>query len=138
MLDKKLNTEFCKECGVKQAVCYLLNEETGEVRFYTAPSGMYKKPAGWKKIKAFKFDKPVYPDLINNPLNFSALINIQWDMFGELGDAYQRNGDESFEYNYVKTRLTAIKMCKSFGGGEMLDEYKRAIQETPFDYLEMI
>lgn len=136
MLKEQLNTEFCKECGIKQASCYILNKETGEVRFYSNPTGVYKKPAGWTKIATVKFDKPKYPNLIDNPYNFSALIGVQWDMFGEIGDAYKRNGDESFEYNYVKTRLTAIKMCKSFGGGEMLDEYKKAIRETLFDYME--
>ena len=132
-----LNTEFCKECGIRQAACYNLNKDTGEIRFYSSLSGAYRKPSGWKHVETFKFDKPRYPDLINNPINFSALINIQWDMFGELGDVYKKNGKESFEYNYVKTRLTAIKMCKSFGGGEMLDEYKKAIQNTLFDYLDI-
>lgn len=136
MLDEELNTEFCKEVGIKQATCYLLNKETGEVRFYSTQSGLYKKPSGWNKIEQYKFEKPKYPDLINNPFNFSALINVQWYMFGDLGDAYKRNGEESFEYNYVKTRLTAMKMCKSFGGGEMLDEYKKALREIMFDYME--
>jgi hypothetical protein len=63
------------------------------------------------------------------------LLNVQWMMFGEIGVVYKREGNESFEYNYLKTRLTAIKMTKSFGGGEMLDEYKRVIQEIQFDYL---
>lgn len=131
-----LNNEFCKECGIKKAVCCLYNKDTGEIRFYSSMSGAYKKPSGWKNIEVIKFDKPKYPDLINNPLNFSILINIQWDMFGEIGDAYKKNGTESFEYNYVKTRLTAIKMCKSFGGGEMLDEYKKILSEILFDYTE--
>lgn len=134
-MDETLNAEFCKECGIKQAVCYLLNKETGEIRFYSGLSGLYKHPSGWKKIEAFKFDKPRYPDLINNPFNFSELINIQWYMFGEIGDVYKREGNETFEYNYVKTRLAAMKMTKSFGGGEMLEEYKKAIQEIPFDYI---
>ena len=68
--------------------------------------------------------------------NFSALINVQWFLFGELGDVYQRTGNETFEVNYLKTRLKAIKMCKSFGGGEMLEEYKRLVREIPFDYME--
>lgn len=135
MLEETLNTEFCKEVGIKSAACYLLNVETGEIRFYTNLSGMYKKPSGWKKIQTYKFDKPRYPDLINNPFNFMLLLNVQWCMFGEIGDVYKREGNESFEYNYLKTRLTAIKMTKSFGGGEMLDEYKRVIQEMQFDYL---
>lgn len=137
MLDEQLNAEFCKEVGIKHAACYILNKETGEVRFYSNLTGLYKKPTGWKKIESYKFDKPIYPDLINNPYNFSELINIQWKMFGEIGDAYKRNGEESFEYNYVKTRLTAMKMAKSFGGGELLELYKKAIRETPFAYIEL-
>ena len=53
------------------------------------------------------------------------------------GDVYKRTGEESFEYNYIKTRLTAIKMCKSFGGGEMLELYKEAIQNILFDYIDL-
>lgn len=136
-LEKILNTEFCKEVGIKQALCYIVNKETGETRFYSSISGAYKKPSGWKKIAVYKFNKPRYPDLINNPYNFTMLLNVQWEMFGEIGDAYKRTGEESFEYNYLKTRLTAIKMCKSFGGGEMLDEYKAVIQSMPFDYINI-
>ena len=49
-LEKILNTEFCKEVGIKQALCYIVNKETGETRFYSSISGAYKKPSGWKKI----------------------------------------------------------------------------------------
>lgn len=136
-MDKLLNEQFCKEVGIKYASCYLYNPETKEIRFYSNLSGLYKQPSGWKKIEQYKFKEPKYPDLINNPFNFSTLINIQWKMFGEIGDAYLRTGDESFEYNYVKTRLTAMKMCKSFGGGEMLEEYKKALREASFDYFDM-
>lgn len=129
-----INEEFCKEVGIKKAICYIVNEDTNEVRFYTNLSGMYKKPSGWKNITAYKFDEARYPDFINNPVNFSMLINIQWYLFGEIGDVYKRNGNESFEENYLKTRLTAMKMCKSFGGGEMLEEYKKQIREICWDY----
>lgn len=131
-----LNTEFCKEIGIKPAICYIVNSETGEIRFYANLSGLYKKPVGWTKIETYRFDKPKYPDLINNPVNFSKVLNVQWYMFGEMGDIYKREGQETFEYNYIKTRLTAIKMTKSFGGGEMLDEYKKAIRELCFEYLD--
>lgn len=136
MLSDTLNKEFCKECGIKQATCYILNTETNEVRFYKKLSGTKKKPIGWKNTEIYKFNKPKYPDLINNPYNFLTLLNIQWDMFGEVGEIYKKNGKEPFEYNYLKTRLSAIKMCKSFGGGEMLDEYKKAIQTAPFNYID--
>ena len=137
-MEEQLNTEFCKECGIKQAACYLLNPDTGEVRFYSNISGLYKHPVTWKKVEQYRFDKPRYPDLITNHYNFTKLINIQWKMFGEIGDVYKKTGNESFEYCYLKTRLTAIKMCKSFGGGEMLEEYKKAIRESEWDYLEII
>ena len=131
-----LNTEFCKEVGIKPAACYLLNPDTGETRFYSNLSGLYKKPAGWENVESYKFEKPKYPDLISNPYNFSQVVNVQWFMFGEMGDIYKREGQETFEYNYIKTRLTAMKMTRSFGGGEMLDEYKKAIRELVFEYLE--
>ena len=74
--------------------------------------------------------------IINNPFNFCTLINVQWYLEGKLGDVYKRNGDESFEANYLKTRLNAMKMCKSLGGGEILEEYKKQLRELSFDYEE--
>lgn len=132
----EINKEFCKEVGIKKACCYLLNKDTQEIRYYCNLSGLYKIPKKWKNVEKGVFKEPCYPDLINNAYNFSALINVQWFLFGELGDVYQRTGNETFEVNYLKTRLKAIKMCKSFGGGEMLEEYKRLVREIPFDYME--
>lgn len=136
LTNEQINEEFCKEVGLKKVSCYIENEDTGEVRFYVSPSGVYKKPKGWNKIKTHKFEQPKYPDLINNPYNFSMLLNTQWYIFGQLGDVYTKTGHECFEANYVKTRLKALKMCKCLGGGEMLEEYKKAIQSTQFDFLE--
>jgi hypothetical protein len=135
-LEKTLNAEFCKECGIKKAVGYILNKDDHDIRFYSSPSSLYKKPSGWKNTETVKFKEPRYPDLINNPLNFSMVLNIQWQMFGELGDVYKKNGNETFEYNYIKTRLSAIKMAKSYGGGEMLDEYKKVLRDMFYDYSE--
>lgn len=126
----ELVDEFCKEVGIKKACCYLLNEDTDEIRFYSNLSGLYKKPVGWNRIDKGKFN-PRYPNLLD-PYNFTLLLNVQWDLFGKLGDCYKRNGDESFEENYLKTRLQAMKMCKSYGGGDMLEEYKKQVKDLPF------
>lgn len=135
LTNEQINEEFCKEVGIKKACCYLQNKDTDEIRFYSNLSGLYKKPKNWKNIQKGKFE-PCYPDFINNSYNFCILLNVQWYLFGELGDVYRRNGNESFEVNYLKTRLNALKVCKSLGGGEMLDEYKKQLKELPFDYLK--
>lgn len=133
---EQLNDLFCKEIGIKKACCYLLNKDTKEIRFYSSPSGLYKKPVGWKNCVAKKFDKPRYPDFINNPANFSTLINVQWYLFGSLlGETYTKETQESFECNYVKKKLEAIRACESFGGGEMLQEYKKQLRDLSYDYL---
>lgn len=136
LTDKQINEEFCKEAGLKKACCYLLNKDTDEIRYYTNLSGLYKKPKNWKHIEKGKFE-PCYPDFINNPYNFCTLLNVQWFLEGKLGDVYKRNGNETFEENYLKTRLQAMKMCKSLGGGEILDEYKKQLQELPLIYQEV-
>lgn len=133
MDDKQINDEFCKEAGIKKACCYLLNKDTDEIRFYSNLSGLYKKPAGWVNIEKGKFES-CYPDFINNSYNFCTLLNVQWYLFGELKDVYRRTGNESFEVNYLKTKLKAMKLCRSLGGGEMMDEYKKKLQQLPFDY----
>lgn len=131
--DEKINQEFCKEVGIKKACCYLQNRDTGEIRYYSNLSGLYKNPKNWKNIIRKKIE-PCYPDIINDYKNFSLVINTHWDLFGELGEAYYRTGLESFEANYLKTRIRAMKMCKSLGGGDMLEEYKKSIRELPLNY----
>ena len=130
---KKINDEFCEEIGLKKISCYLENEITGEKRYYTSPSGFYKTPANWTEFKRHKLKEPTYPDLINNPENFLKLLNIQWKLFGKLGDQYRKNGEEDFELNYLTTRLKAIKLCRTFGGGDGLDAYRKEILNTHFD-----
>ena len=136
MLEDDLNKEFCKEVGIKPVSSYIINKDTGEVKFFTRKTAAPKLPTDWKNIIAAEFKHKRYPDLINNPYNFTALLNVQWFMFGELGDVYTRDGTESFEYKYVKTRLTAMKLAKSYGGGEMLEAYKKALRELSLDYFE--
>lgn len=130
--EQKINDEFCKEMGIKQYTCYVQNEDTGEVRYYINPSGYYKTPKGWDNIIRQKIE-PKYPDLINNPNNFLKLLNIQWKLFGCLGDQYMKNGDENFEVNYITTRLKACKMCRTLGGGGGLDVYKKEVLNTKFE-----
>lgn len=133
LTEQEINDEFCKEIGIKKACCYLYNKDTDEIRYYTNLSGLYKQPSGWTNIGKGKFDA-CYPDFINNELNFCNLLNVQWFLDGQLGDVYKRNGTECFQANYLKTRLKAIKLCKAFGGGDMLEEYKKRVKELPLEY----
>ena len=130
--EKQINEEFCKEVGIKKVCVRLENCDTGEIKYYT--NNKYKKPKGWNNIIKHKYDPPKYPDLIGNSTNFCYLINVQWNMFGSLGDIYGKTGDENFQLNYVKTRLKALKLCRSFGGGGMLDAYKEQINKIKFEY----
>ena len=62
---KQINEAFCKEVGIRKIKCYLLNQDTNEIRFYTHESGLYKRPKGWNSIKTHKFNEARYPDLRN-------------------------------------------------------------------------
>lgn len=133
---KQINDAFCEEVGIKKICCALKNKDTGQIKYYVSPSGIYKIPKNWKEkdTQKIKLTTPIYPDVITNAKNFSLLLNVQWQMFGELGDVYTKTGVESFECNYVKTRLKALKMCRSFGGGEMFEQYKQNVINLPFEY----
>ena len=135
--EQEINDEFCKEVGIRKTCCYIYNKDTSEIRYYTTNSGLYKSPKTWKHVIKGKYE-PRYPNLISNPYNFLLLLNIQWFMFGELGDTYRRTGEETFEANYVKTRLKALKMCRSLGCGEgdMFNVYKERVRELPFTYMD--
>lgn len=133
----KLNEEFCKEVGLKKIVCVLTNLDTNETRYYSSLSALSRFPVGWVNCEAIRFEKPIYPDLIFNCNNFCTLLNIKWDMFKELNNQpYIKLKDECFQATYLRTQLMAIKMSKSFGGGEMLDEYLKAIKNAYFEYGE--
>lgn len=132
---KIVNDEFCEIAGVKRVCCCLRNLDTGEIRYYSNLSSLYKKPVGWENYDGFKIsDIPIYPDLINNDTNFIKLLNVQWGMFRSLGQCYKNYEDEPFQATYVKTRLNGIKTCKTFGGGKMLDKYLEAIRRIDFEY----
>lgn len=132
--DKELNTLFCKKIGIKKACYLVINPVTKEAKTL---SNLNKVPKSWDNPKIIEFTEK-YPDFINNINNFMMLLNVQWNMFGHLGDSYEKQSDESFQYNYLKTKLKAIDLCNSFGGGEMLEEYKKEVRKQPFDYISDI
>ena len=132
-LSERINEDFCKEVGIKPITCSVENKDTGEVKYYLNKSSLYKAPKNWINIEKHVYDKPQYPDLINNPDNFLKLLNIQWKLFGKLGNVYTKTGEECFELNYLKTRLNAVKLCKSIGGGDGLDVYIEEILNTRFE-----
>ena len=134
LTDEELNEAFCEELELKKALVQVTNMETGEARAYSSKSSLYRLPVGWNNVETIEFDAPRYPDFINNNNNFCKLLNIHWFMFKHLGNQYTQNDLESFQYNYIETRLKAIQMCKSFGGGEMLEEYIKTVRNTMFDY----
>lgn len=131
-MDKeKLIKEFCDLVGIKKIVGYIHNLDTGEVRSYSNRSSLYRPPKGWVNIEVIVLKKNCYPDL-TTPVNFVKLLNIQWSLFGEIGSQYVLQEDETFQENYLYNRINAIKTCKSFGGGEMLDEYLETVRNTDF------
>ena len=134
----EINAQFCELCGIKKYLGYLYNIRTKERRYYFNRSSLYRLPNGWTHedtiSSALPNGEPIYPDLINNPKNFSLLINIHWEMFGELGQVYTNSYNECFEATYLRTRVQAINVCKSFGGGEMLDLYMQNVRNTKFYY----
>lgn len=129
-----INNVFCEETGIKKVKCYVKNKETGEIRFYSNRSSKYRLPKNWKEVETFTFNKPVYPNLFD-PHNFLMLLNVQWYLFGSLGCQYRIMEDEEFQTNYLITRIKAIQLSKSLGGGELLDMYMDELQNMEFDYL---
>lgn len=134
LTESELIKEFCDEAGIKPIKYILFEPNLNEYRLYSSRTALYKKPSGWGETELTTLDTPIYPDLINDPENFLMVLNLQWDMFEELGDVYQKERDESFQYNYLNTKLKALKMCKSFGGGEMMEEYKKELRKLNYGY----
>lgn len=128
---KEINNRFCELVGIKPIKSALLNLDTGELRTYLTTSCLYKKPKGWINIEVYTFDKPIYPDF-TNPINFSLLIEVQWKMFGTIGEQYVKINEESFAANYLYTKLRAVEILKSYGGSDALDEYCKALQGLDF------
>ena len=128
--------DFCDLVGIKAITAYKQNTETGELKLYSNVSSLYKKLKGWNEENTTycRLGKPIYPNLLE-PENFLTLLNIQWNIFGKLGQSYiKTKEDESFEENYLINRFFAIKMCQSLGGGEMLDKYLKTLSATPWTY----
>ena len=130
---KILNKKFCELVGIRKISAYITNNDTQETRYYAYPSAIYKPPKGWVNTTSGVFSEPKYPDL-TKPNNFIKLINIQWDLFKNLGPQYIKISDESFEVNYLTTKIAGIKLCQSFGGGELLEEYLETVRNTDFYY----
>lgn len=128
-----INAEFAQLVGIKKVQAFIVNNKDGEVRYYSHPSSAYRTPKGWEDFSVGILEEPVYPDF-TTPYNFATLLNIQWEIFGSLGPQYQRVADESFPVNYLVTKIQAIKVCRSFGGGDLLDEYIKRVREADFDY----
>ena len=130
-----LNDTFCKEVGIKQASCYIINEDTSEIKFYSNKNSIYKPPKNWIHTSHGIFSNPLYPDLINNAENFLLLLNLHFTMFGSLGSVYYKLDNESFQECYLKTRLQAIRACKSYGGSYDFGLYLEEVRSLPFNYL---
>ena len=128
---QELNDEYCKLVGIKKIKYQVLNKDTYELKYF---SGKVKLPKSWTNIQVMEFDKPRYPDFIDNPYNFMLLVNTQWFLFGELGACYTQQEKETFECNYLYSKIKAMEMCDSFGGGEMMEEYKKQVQNLNFNY----
>ena len=131
--NKKLNTEFCDLVGIPKVYGYIKNLDTNETRIYHSRSSLYRIPKGWTNYKVTKLE-PVYPDLTESN-NFVKLINIQFELFGVINaDRYIRVKDENFQTSYLHNRVQGIKLCKAFGGGDMLDLYIKTVRDTEFNY----
>ena len=130
---EEINNEFCQLVGLKKAKSFILNNNSGEIRYYAHSSGKYKCPKGWTNVTTGILDKAVYPDM-TEPYNFCLLLNVQWDIFESLGASYSKVGDESFEINYIMNKIQGIKMARSFGAGQLLDDYIAQLKQTQFYY----
>lgn len=130
---KQLNKEFSELVGIKKVQAFIINTESDEIRYYSYPSGKYKKPKGWEKSLAVSLPEPIYPDFTSSE-NFTKLINIQWNMFGNVGSQYNKLENESFQVNYLSTKIAAIKVARSLGGGAMLEKYIERVCNTDFEY----
>lgn len=130
---EKIISNFCNATGIRKVTSYIKNKDTNEIRYYISPKSIYKKPRGWDNTEVGVFNHGKYPDL-TEPNNFLKLIDVHWKLFGCLGHQYEIKNDESFPLNYIETRTKAINLCKSLGGGEMLDIYLQMLKTTEFKY----
>jgi hypothetical protein len=130
---EELNKEFSELVGIKKVRAFIINKDSEEIRYYSHPSAVYKIPKGWENVITGVLKNAIYPDF-TEPYNFIKLINIQWEVFGSLGPQYNKLMNEPFELNYLINKIQGIKIARSFGGGELLDEYIEKVRKTDFDY----
>ena len=130
---EQLNTTFCQLVGIKPIKAILYNPETNEAKTYSSTNCIYRRPKGWENAIVNTYDKPKYPDFTEKE-NFYALLDLQWKLFGSLGDQYVRLKDESFEVNYLYSKVKAIQILKAYGGSEMLDKFIEEIKNLTFTY----
>ena len=128
-----LNKTFCDLVGIKPIKALLIHAETQERKTYTTTKCAYRRPKGWENAKLIIFKHPVYPDLTEE-YNAIKLINVQWHLFGNIGDQYVMMNNEDFQTNYLYTKIKAIQTLRVFGGSDMLDEFCRQVREIDFDY----
>ena len=131
--DTDIIINFCTEVGIKRIKSYIKNKDTNEIRFYSQDSSKYRTPKGWKNVERVSLDAYIYPDL-TKPENFIKLLKCHWELFNKFGLYQSLGNNESFEINYILTRLKAIRTCRAMGGGEMLDYYLQELRKIDFDY----
>ena len=129
---EQLNITFCELVGIKPIRALLIAED-GEVKPYTTTNCIYRKPKGWENSEVVTFDYPKYPDFTEEH-NFCILINIQWELFGNLGDQYLKMKEESFPVNYLYTKIKAIQTMKAYGGSDMLNEFCERVRNSDYEY----
>lgn len=130
---KEINKEFCQLVGINPICGIIINTDTKEIRKYKVKSSLYRRPKNWQNCIALKFKQPIYPDF-SLPENFVLLMELNWQMFGTIGEQYQ-NYNESFVYNYLDNRVKAIRMIQSYGGSETVDLYIKEVQNLKYVYL---
>lgn len=132
---EQLNITFCDIVGIKPIRGLIINEDTEEVRTYQSINSLYRIPKSWSNcnIKRVIFDTYRYPDftLVDN---FYLLLDIQWQLFGNIGDQYIRIRDESFPVNYLYNKVKALQTIKAYGGSDMLYEFCKKVRECQYVY----
>ena len=128
-----LNEQFCKTVEIRPVRCALINLDTEELRTYESISSLYKRPKGWVNVQAVNFQKPIYPDF-TIPENFLALLDIQWEMFGNLGGQFNRINQEDFICNYLYNKIRAVQTLRAYGGSDMLQEYINRLHNINYQF----
>lgn len=126
-----LNKTFCNLVGIKPVKSILINPKTNEMKTYTTTNCLYRKPKGWENSKVITFDIPKYPDFTDVE-NHQLLIDIQWKLFGSIGDTYTQMRDESFAVNYLYMKIRAMQTIRSLGGSDMLEDFCEMVRNSDY------